>query len=295
MVTGGEWEGIAGIKTETRAYMFLQRTPSEVVRMLRAYSSRIVRSVVGCAALTLLCVATTCPTFGAPTARVVEPLSATELTTLPDATLVKIKTGRTVTLGVLRSEHKLRLQRFADAAKLGARLQQTLSKSDKKARKGGPGTLVPMNYSLKDFQSSVQFPADFWAFCKAAAVTACLYLPGGKLYSAGPYNYLDFDPLITDQHLCTSQGGETNLTATKQMLGCSYYYPSQYTLTFDPGRPTAQGYPVTHSANCPSRFVNYTVDPHGAVSLNVVSTSDALAWGPLASLKTCVVRVFVKK
>jgi len=152
-----------------------------------------------------------------------------------------------------------------------------------------------MNFSLKAFQSPVPFAADFWAFCKAAAATACLYLPGGKLYSDGPYNYLDFDPLITDQHTCTLEGGQPNFGATKQMLGCSYYYPTQYNLTFNPGRPTAQGYPVTHSADCPSRFVNYTVDPRGAVSLNVVSTSYIPTWGPLASLKTCVVRVFVKK
>jgi len=103
--------------------------------MRRAYPSRIVRSVVGCAALTFLLVATTCPTFGAPAARAVEPLSAAELATLPDTTLVKLKTGRTVTLGVLRSEHKLRLQRFADAAKLGALLLQTESKSEKKAKR----------------------------------------------------------------------------------------------------------------------------------------------------------------
>src|ERR1700692_2016910 len=69
--------------------------------MLCAYPSRIVRSV-GCAALALLLAATTCPTFGAPTARPVESLSAAERANLPDTTLIK-----------------LRLQRFADAAMLG--------------------------------------------------------------------------------------------------------------------------------------------------------------------------------
>jgi len=265
-----------------------------VVLTLRAYLSRIVPSV-GCAALMLLLVATPFPTFGAATARAVEPLSAAELATLPDTTLVKLKTGRTATLGVLRSEHTLRLQRFADAAKLGALLLATQSRSEEKEKKGRPGTLVPMNFSLRDFQSTLPLPADFLAFCKAAAATACLYLPGVKLFSAGSYNYLDFDPLITDQHLCTSEGGQPNFGATKQMLGCAYYYPTQYILKFNPGLPTAQGYPVTHSASCPSRFVSYMVDPHGAISLNVVDTSDALAWGPLTSLKTCVVRVFVKK
>lgn len=262
--------------------------------MLRAYSSRIVRGV-GCAALMLLLAATTCPTFGAPTARAVESLSAAERTSLPDATLVTIsKTGRRVSLGVLRSEHKRRLQRFANAAMLGKRAG---SKFEKKKKGGGAGTLVPMNFSLKNFNLPAvlgPLPADMLAFCKAARVTACLYLPGGTPF-VGPSFYMDYDYLITDAKQCTSEGGQPNFTSTMKMLGCSYYYPNQYILKFNPGPPTAQGYPVTHSATCPTRFVNYTVDPRGAVSLNIVSTSYVPSWGPINSLKTCVVRVFVKK
>jgi hypothetical protein len=265
--------------------------------MLRAHSSRIVRRVVGCVAFLPFLLATSCPTFGASTARVLESPSAAELATLPDATLVKLKTGRTVTLGVLRSEHKLRLQRFADAAKLGALLLKTQLNAEKQEKKAKRGTLIPMNFSLKNFKypPAIQLPADFLAFCKAAVATACLYLPGVSLYggsdpSGQPLPLLDFDPLITDPHLCTSEGGDANFTSTKVMLGCAYYYPAQYTLDFNPGQPTAQGYPVTHSAICPSRFITYTVDPHGAVSLNVVSPLY-----PLTSRKTCVVRVFVKK
>ena len=51
-----------------------------------------------CAALTLLLAATTCPTFGAPTARAAESLSAAERANLPDTTMIKLKTGRTVSL-----------------------------------------------------------------------------------------------------------------------------------------------------------------------------------------------------
>jgi hypothetical protein len=272
---------------------------------LGAYSSRIVLSV-GCAALTLL-LASTCPTFGAPTARTAESLSAAERASLPDTTLIKLKTGRTVSLGVLRSEHKRRLQRFANASMLGKRASQLLthgggapsirSKSKKKGKKVDPGTLVPMNFSLKNFNLPAvlgPLPADMLAFCKAARVTACLYLPSGTPF-VGPSFYMDYDYLITDAKQCTSEGGQTNFTSTMKMLGCSYYYPNQYILKFNPGPPTAQGYPVTHSATCPTRFVNYTVDPRGAVSLNIVSTSYVPSWGPINSLKTCVVRVFVKK
>jgi hypothetical protein len=93
---------------------------------LGPFSSRIVRSV-GCAALTLLLAATTCPTFGAPTAPAVESLSAAQLSRLPDGALIKLKTGRTVSVGVLRTEHKLRMQGFADAAKLPFPLRALLN------------------------------------------------------------------------------------------------------------------------------------------------------------------------
>src|SRR6202051_678686 len=262
--------------------------------MLRAYSSRIVRSV-GCTALALLLAATTCPPFGAPTARAVESLSAAERTSLPDATLVTIsKIGRRVSLGVLRSEHKRRLQRFANAAMLGKRAS---SKFEKKKKGGGAGTLVPMNFSQKNFYDQYgepfpggPFPADFLAFCKAAHVTACLYLPSALLLSGGGY-VTDYDFLITDQKICTSEGGQLKLAGQ----ACAYVYPGAHNLQFTPGPPTAKGYPVTHSATCPSRFA-YTVDPRGAVSLNVVSNSPTtVSTLNLTSLKTCVVRVFVKK
>jgi hypothetical protein len=281
------------------------RRPSRKVLMLRAYSSWIVRSV-GCAALTLSLATTTCPTFGAPTARSVESLSAAERASLPNATLVTIsKTGRTVSLGVLRSEHKLRLQRFANAAMLGKRASLLLahgggapnigSKFEKKKKRVSSGTLVPMNFSLQNFSAPGMgpfppgpFPADFLAFCKAAAVTACLYLPSGfKMVYQGAYVW-DMDDLITDQTMCTSEGGRP------EGGGCAYYYPTEYNLEFNPGPPTAQGYNVTSSATCPSPFEN-TVDPRGAVSLDVLPNTNTVSYLSLTSLKTCVVRVFVKK
>jgi len=271
--------------------------------MLRAYSSRIVRSVVGCMALMLVLVATACPTFGASTARAVESLSATELATLPDTTLVRLKTGRTVTLGVLRSEHKLRLQRFGQAAKLGALQRQELAKQVQ-LHKGALGnlfsstTLVPMSFSLIDFQDNLPFPEDFSAFCEAAVATACLYFPSAVMYlvtfgtSANAGVYVDYDPLMTDQQLCQSEGG---VAGSSSQPGCNYYYPAQYNLTFNPGQPTAQGYSVTHVAICARPFA-YTVDPHGAVALNVPGRSTPPSRPSvvtLPSVASCVVQVFV--
>ncbi|HLY21903.1 MAG TPA: hypothetical protein VKT83_05500 [bacterium] len=278
------------------------RRPSRKARvlMLRACSFRIVRSV-GCAALTLLLAAVTYPAFGASTARDLESLSAADRASLPDATLIKLKIGATVSLGVLRSEHKLRLQRFATAAKLGALQLQTLLKSEKNE---GSLTPLPMNFSRSSFKVSGKefvgpFPADFLAFCKGAAATACLYLPIAVYYSIRT-NYVDFDALITDSKVCQSEGG------VAKYGGCNYHYPIQYGLTFKPGKPTAQGYPVTQSAACPSPFT-YAVDPRGAVSLNArnfqtYSTYGAYGWTwsvpnsiNVTKLASCVVRVFVKK
>ena len=257
--------------------------------MLGAYSSRIVRNV-GCAALTLLLAATTCPTFGAPTARAVESLSAAERASLPDGTLLKLKAGRTVSLGILRAEHKLRLQRFGNIQP--------------------QPTLVPMDFSPKHFDLEPQtngqpgpLPADYLAFCKAALVTACLYLPSSQALlcwshslanAPGTTGYCyDNDPLITDQQLCTSEGGILNArSAYYDGPGCSYWYPISYSLNFNPGPPTQGVYNVTQSANCPSPFVN-TVDPRGAVTVAYPTGNPQTITVP--SLQSCVMSVFVKQ
>lgn len=245
------------------------------------HSPRIVRST-GCVALAILLATTTSPTFGATAPRDIESLGAAERASLPDATLIKLK-GRTVSLGALRAEHTLRLQRFAAAAKLGA---QTKPDRDQKSK----DALVPMNFSLRNFVPAPKFqkfpgplPADYVAFCKGAAATACLYFPKA-FYSSSPYSFEDDDYFVTDRKLCQSEGG------IAQYGDCLFYYPVVYNLSFNPGKVTAHGYPVTHSATCRRPF-SYTVDPHGGVG---VSVYDQASWNN-TSLKTCVVRVFVKK
>jgi hypothetical protein len=277
--------------------------------MLGAYSSRIVRSV-GCAALALLLAATTCPTFGAPTASNVESLSAAQLSSLPDGALIKLKTGRTVSLGVLRTEHKLRLQRFADAAKLGQHGAFVPQTHGALAPNAQQGTLVPMDFSQKAFsatfaENNLPLPADFLAFCKAAGTTACLYLPSGVQLFFDPSNGVagDGDIFFTGTpELCKSTGGHSG-----SLYGCYWSYPLTYSLSFNSGAPPVQDYKVTQSANCPSPFVN-VVDPHVAVSTGHVAVSintnnlgvaPSYGWTGLyyvfPSPQSCVVSVFVKK
>jgi|GEM_PF-1689217 len=53
------------------------------------------------------------------TARPVASMTVQERQNLPDHTLVKLKSGRTASLGVLRAEHQARMQRFARASAMG--------------------------------------------------------------------------------------------------------------------------------------------------------------------------------
>jgi hypothetical protein len=235
----------------------------------------------------------------------IESLSAAQRASLPDATLVTVtfaKTVRTVSLGTLRSEHQLRLQRFANAAKLGA-----LARAPE--QKLVPGKvikkLVPMNYSLTSFNivaSGASYypgplPADFLAFCKAARATGCLYFPSGaplmfvnNQSTTSPI--VDEDPLITDAQLCKSEGGSM-WSWPKIPAMCVYEYPVIYTLDFNPGTPTAQGYPVTSFGNCKSQlFTKPAVDPHGALALGVATTILGNGY-PLTAVASCVVDVFV--
>jgi hypothetical protein len=247
------------------------------------FSSKIVQSILG-GSLTVLIAATPCPTFGAPTVRTMGSLSAAERANLPDSTLIELKPGETVSLGTLRLQHNLRLQRFANAAKLGMQQASLHQKVGTPVSNTG-STRVPMNFALSTFAPFPgPFAADFSAFCGAANVTTCLYLPGGVPLIPVTGAVLDADPLITDQQVCASEGGQ--LTS---IIGCVFAYPTASMQQFNPGLPTAQGYNVTQSAWCPSPFA-YSVDPHGAVTASYgASGPTTLPW-----LEFCLVSVFVQ-
>ena len=79
------------------------------------------RLVAGALALAILFVPfAAAPVSSAPPMiRAVSTMSLNERMTLPAATVVTLRAGRTVSLGVLRSEHQARLKRFTIAASLG--------------------------------------------------------------------------------------------------------------------------------------------------------------------------------
>jgi hypothetical protein len=267
----------------------------------------MIARIVGCGSLMVLLAAMSCPTFGAPAARTVASLTATELVTLPDATLIKLNAGPTVLLGVLRSQHQLRLQRFAMAAERGISFVEgnpdrpiivgsVYNATAPRTKTAVPSALnkslpVPMDFSATRFGVPGPLPADFVAFCKAATVTACLYFPSGVPLAFGSSAAVDTDPLVIDKGLCSTEGG------VESASGCAYSYPLKYSVNFNPGRPTAHGYNVMQSVNCPSPFSD-TVDPKsGAVSL-----SYKMSRGPqqpfvgpptFSALQSCVVSVYV--
>jgi hypothetical protein len=243
-------------------------------------------------AIAVVLVATICPATIAAAVRPIQSLTPSQRLSLPATTMVKLKTGRTVSLGTLRVEHKLRIRRFADAARLGA--QRGVHLQQGRGARASQTALVPMNFSTQYFTSPKQtlargyhayqgpLPADFLAFCKGARVTACLYVPAGVELIDGQANAVDFDPLITDPQVCASGGG----VFPPGYSECIYYYPSAYTLEFNPGQTT-----LKQSGNCPTPF-SKLVDPHGAVTLFVPAGNGSYVY---ATLKSCVVRIFVSK
>ena len=278
------------------------------VTKLGPVSSWIVH-IVGCGSLIVLLAAMTCPAFGAPVARTVASLTATELATLPDATLIKVNAGPTVSLGILRSQHQSRLHRFAMAAFhvidfvegnpdrpiiVGSVYNATAPRT----RTAVPSALnkslpVPMDFSVTRFGVPGPLPADFVAFCKAATATACLYLPSGVPLAFGSGAAVDTDPLVIDAGLCSTQGGAESAS------GCAYSYPLKYNVNFNPGQRTSQGYNLMQSTNCPSPFSD-TVDPkNGAVSLSykMSGAPHQPFVGPptFSALQSCVVRVYLNQ
>ncbi len=225
------------------------------------------------------------------TVRPIASMTAAERATLPDATVVTLKTGRTVSLGVLRSEHRARMARFAAVS--SARLNRNIIANPGIISNQPPvGTLVVM----KPVTSG---PIDYRTFCNASPVSGCLYFPpGAELYPSYPTpdHWRDSDPLIMDAGVCASEGG------TSFWDGCYYDYPMKYTGNFNPGVPPAGqsiGTGVTSTKNCAGTEFDVTVDTHGAVQINAPGSIFAsppvvtsyLTTGP--SPAKCVVKVYV--
>jgi hypothetical protein len=206
----------------------------------------------------------------------IEQLASAQLTKLPDDAMVKLKDGRTASLGMLRSEHLARVQRFTNAANLrqtaasmrAATLIQTRATTAN--AQGRPVKMVPL-------QPIAGTPADYKSFCNATQASACFYLPPNTHFITNqhPYNSkgqkisaFDADPLIKDPSICQSEDG--SMWSLAGPVDCIYTYPLSYTANFDPG-PPPPGQPigagVTSAQQCDAAF-SVTVDPHGAIQIN---------------------------
>jgi len=232
----------------------------------------------------------------------IEALSAAQLASMPASTVVMLSTGRKVALDVLRQEHAARLVRFGQAAKLGsgiaAGLKPPLSESGARsgpsAPSNGPGVATLVGSAQVPMKPNPHAAADYQAFCKAAAASACLYFPGPTaafrvIPGQDPNILYDSDPLVTDPGVCNSQGG---IIQSGQNAGCAYGYPYTYTSNFNPGPASAQGIGsgVTSTSACNSP-ATVTVDPKGAIVMagNFLEGTNSA----IPATLTCVVKVYV--
>jgi hypothetical protein len=191
-------------------------------------------------------------------------LTPAQRTSLPDATLVRLTTGRVASLGVLRSEHRARMQRFATAASAD-RLVRTGAD-----HAGAPSTLnklVPM----KPVKGG---PVDFVSYCRSVLASACLYLPPslGLAYDAPSDSFVDTDFDVT-RATCKSEGGKWDGS------DCNYYYPAGYHGSFNPGPPPPGepiGYGVTSAQHCGAGKFQLNVDPKGAFSFIAVGKTPSI-------------------
>jgi hypothetical protein len=216
-------------------------------------------------------------------ARPIEQLTPAQRTSLPDGTNVKLPTGRVVTLGVLRLEHRKRVARFA---RLASSRPRTVSKQPPR------GALVAM----KPITSG---PVDYKAFCNAAHASGCLWFPpstylgaSGEAWGtvASRDAWVDLDSLITDAKVCASEGG------SESYYGCLYYYPASYHANFNPGPPPpgkAIGAGVTSTQQC-SSTITAIVDQNGAIQISAPAPSPSalpIITGPTAL--SCVVSIYL--
>lgn len=172
-------------------------------------------------------------------------LSLAQRTSLPATTMVKLTSGRIVSLSVLREEHVARMKRFEAA--------RAVSPSGHFA--GGP-QLVPMH--------AIKGPVDYMSYCRAVPASACLYLPAqaDMWVNMISGDYIDADEDVSPA-ICRQEGG------TYYVGECRYTYPGKFDGTFNPGTPPPGkpiGFGVTSAKHCGDRF-SFTVDPKGSFEL----------------------------
>lgn len=271
----------------------------------------------------VVCFASFCvpPLIGSEKPRPISSLSTNERAQLPGNTQVTLKSGKTVTLGMLRAEHEARLQRFSKAETLGkvaagrlkpvhpsTAMHTNPSETGKAGSSPVPGKMVinkavtPAASTSMPFLATFHLPAccgggkgslakDYVDFCKAANPSACLYLPANIEFEnmSGNTWFVDIDYLITDRSICEYDGGwfrePVATSGPDSGYSCVFYYPALSSTEF---KPTG---PLDTKAACdpPARYI---VDPKGAVQASYPPDSEYITTiGPKPV--TCVVQVWI--
>ncbi len=273
-----------------------------------------------CISATFLCVAffSSPPLLGNVKARPISSLTAEERARLPDNTQVTLESGKTVSLGTLRAEHRARLERFSRAAALGKiaagklsphpapRTQISSTGAGKAGSSAPPGkavggrtaqvspnislppALVPFQFSASK-NSGFPVPRDYLDFCQAANASACIYQPANATFKkiVRPEEHkssaLEQDFLI-DRAICEFDGGQFGAADPASPAArdvCNFFYPMEQTTSF---KPTG---PLDTSTVCdpPAKYI---VDPKGAVQ---VSIETAVSTGPTPV--SCIVQVWI--
>jgi hypothetical protein len=263
------------------------------------------------------------------TPRAIGSVSPAERNSLPDGTMVKLDSGRVVSLGILRAEHRARMERFSRAAALGqataARLaahpsnpvpvnpptNATVPSKPGQTVKGGASKPEVMRANTSvgpklDALSSgfVRFrmpsfgefvPKDYADFCKAANPSVCIYFPASAtLTLAGTRDFVVKGWVMDEDPLITD------------MAICKYdggVFTGSKGSSFGPGvcqffypvdntamfMPSG---PISSSESCdpPAKSV---LDPKGAVKVWYPYSGDGFTTG--GAPVTCVVQVWVGK
>lgn len=268
--------------------------------------------LLSCVIAMLLCVAFFSPlSLAAGKARPITSLTPDERNKLPDNTEVTIKSGKTVTLGTLRADHRARMERFAKAAELGRIVAGKLKPHNQgipmsSGRKtgspiAGPDKpvvsttgrevvrvtpqprLVPFKMPVSPIASTT--PKDYVDFCTAANSTVCLYFPAfAKMANNVPPHWImEVDYLITDGTTCFSEGGW-------ELKGgvCEFFYPMDMAATF----PLTGPFDTKVACDPPAKYI---VDDKGAVQVSYAGPADSSGYFTTGSSPiTCVVQVWIE-
>jgi len=212
-----------------------------------------------------------------------ELLTSAQRASLPDSAIVAMMNGRIATMGQVRQEHNMRMQRFANARLLGSGSLHKVPLNQNSGKGGSNPSPLPMPavpYAAKDYTD----------YCTAAEATACLYFPAGgsyDFYSPGwgapslPMVF-DVDPLITDSTVCSAGGG--NQLPSNQ--GCGYAYPLVVTPNFTPGN-----YATSATGGCSNAVFSWTYDRHGAVQIKYIGGVPIVTTNTTGPGLVCIVHV----